>query len=407
MGLLKPSASFVGKVMQDRKNIRVAVFVAGREGYGQQMVVLTQYQASKYYGIDFRYVCLREGELYQNLVNLGADVRIVGGRIPKAYPVNLIKLFAVIFSHIKPAYRIFIRIRKYLKETQPDLLYTHELTEHVIGGLAAKSCGIRAVGHSHVMFNPKRNFGLSRLIVSMLLNLSLDMVISVSNAGRDSLWGSVKKKTYPIYVGREIQDIYETSQKLARREDCPAADLIYIGQLIAIKKQDVLIEAVGILARDGLRVKTFFVSGQADDINPYYLKLREQILRLGLEDDITFTGFVPVPYGMLAKAKVSVLCCTKEGCPNLVMESMACRTPIVVPDAGGAGELIEDGVTGLKFTPDDPASLAECLRRLLTNEQLRKRLTENGAVCANEKFTHDVHIAQLRQRFEQLVEKST
>ncbi len=86
-----------------------------------------------------------------------------------------------------------------------------------------------------------------------------------------------------------------------------------------------------------------------------------------------------------------------------VFESMACKTPNVVPDAGGAGELIEDGVTGLKFTPDESASLAKCLRKLLEHEQLRKQLAERAFAWANEKFTIDVHMSQLRQRFEQVI----
>jgi len=337
---------------------------------------------------------------------LGADIKVIGGRVPKAYPPNPIKLFVIFLSHLKPSLDIFRNIRSYLKQTQPDLLYTHNITEHILGGLAAKSCGIKAIGHSHVMYNQKRNLGLSRIIVSIALNWSLDMILAVSNSARDSLWGPVKKKTFPIYGGRDIQNIHNTAQTIAANKNCPAPDIIYIGRLTDIKKQDILVEALGILSREGLHFKTFFVCGEHDDSTPYYIKLRRQISRLGLEDDITFTGFVPEPYGMLAKAKVSVLCCTKEGCPSLVPESFACKTPIVVPDAGGAGELIEDGVTGLKFTPDDPVSLANCLRKLLENEQLSKQLSERAFAQAKEKFTCEIHLAELRKRFEQVLENS-
>ena len=122
-------------------------------------------------------------------------------------------------------------------------------------------------------------------------------------------------------------------------------------------------------------------------------------------DVVAPVRFVAKPYGILAKAKVSVLCCEKEGCPNLVMESMACKTPIVVPDSGGAGELVEDGITGLKFIPGDPDSLASCLQRLLNDNNLRGKLIENGFDYANKKFTYTEHMSQLRQRFEQVIEK--
>jgi glycosyltransferase involved in cell wall biosynthesis len=390
--------------IHNRKKIKVAVFVAGNETYGQQSTILIQHKASNAHDIDFHYICLHEGELYQNLLTLGADVRIIGGRITNTSPSNPIKLFFILLSQLKPGFGIFRKIRTYLKETRPDLLFTHEITEHIIGGLAARSCGIKAVGQSHVIFNPKRNLGLSRIFVGLAHNLSLDMILPVSNASRDSLWGVVKKKAYPIYVGRDIQNIYKTSQTMAARKECPASDIIYIGRLDTLKKQDVLIEALGILAREGLHAKTFFVSGGNDNSNPYYVKLQRQISGLGLEDDITFIGYVSEPYGLLAKAKISVLCCTRDAGPNVVFESMACRTPIIVPDAGGAGELVKEGVTGLKFKPDDPASLAKCLRRLLQDEQLRKQLTEKGFIWANENITVKAHMTQLRKRFEQLVE---
>lgn len=392
--------------MHKKRNIKVAVFLANCGQYGVPSIVVTQCSKAKDYGIDFHYLCAEKDYLYDRLSELGADITVIGAKVPPAYPSNIISLFFIVLSHLKQSLVIFRKIRYYLKQTHPDLVYTHNVTEHVLAGLAAKSCGIKTVGHSHVMYNPKRNLGLSRIIVSIALNWSLDMVLAVSNCARASLWGAVKKKTYPLYGGRDIQNIYKTAQKIAAQKDCPAPDIIYVGRLTEIKKQDVLIKALGILAREGLHPKTFFVSGENNDANPYYLKLQEQISKLGLEDEIIFAGFVPEPYGMLARAKVSVLCCTKEGCPNLVPESIACRTPIIVPDAGGAGEIVEDGVTGLKFKPDDPASLAECLRRLLKDEQLRKRLTRSAFAQANEKFACEVHMAQLRKRFEQVLKDS-
>jgi len=390
--------------MSDTRSIKVAVFLANCGKYGVPSIVITQADSAQDYEIDFHYISAEKDYLYHRLSDLGADVKVLGEKVPRAYPSNFFKLVIVFLSHLRHSFIIFKKIRTYLKQTSPDLLYTHNITEHILGGLAAKSCGIKSVGHSHVIYNPRRNLGLSRIIVSLAMNCSLNMVLAVSNSARNSLWGPVKRKTYTVYGCRDIQHISRIADSLAAQDDNPAPDIIYIGRLVKIKKQDVLIEALGILAKEGLKPKTFFVSGENDKGNPYYVQLKQQISRLGLEEYITFTGFVTEPHGMLAKAKVSVLCCTKEGCPNLVPESFACHTPIVVPDAGGAGELIEDGVNGLKYKPDDPASLAESLRRLLQDKQLREQLAQNALSQANKKFTCEVHMTELRKRFEQLLE---
>ena len=404
LSLLAPPTIFTNSVMPDKKEIKVAVFLANCGKYGVPGIVISQAGNAKAFGIDFHYVLVEKDYLYHRLSDSGADVRVLGERVPNAYPPSFFKLILVFLSHLKHSFSIFRKIRAYLKQTSPNLLYTHNITEHILGGLAAKSCGIRSVGHSHVMYNPKRNLGLSRIIVSLAMNCSLNMVLAVSNSARNSLWGPVKRKTYPIYGCRDIQHISEIANSPPAEKHSPAPDIVYIGRLVKIKKQDVLVEALGILAREGPTPKTFLVSGENDESNPYYVKLKQQISRLGLEKYITFSGFVTEPYEILAKAKVSVLCCTREGCPNLVPESFACHTPIVVPDAGGAGELVEDGVTGLKFIPDDPASLASCLRRLLENEQLRKKLAENAFAQANKSFNCEVHMAELRKRLEQVLE---
>ena len=227
--------------MPDRKEIKVAVFLANCGKYGVPGIVITQAGNAKDLGIDFHYILAEKDYLYHRLSDLGADVKVLGEKVPNAYPSNFFRLVFVFLSHLKHSFSIFRKIRTYLKQTSPDLLYTHNITEHILGGLAAKSCGIKSVGHSHVMYNPKRNLGLSRIIVSLAMNCSLNMVLAVSNSARNSLWGPVKRKTYFIYGCGDIQHISKTANSPPAQKDRPAPDIIYIGRLAKIKKQDVLI----------------------------------------------------------------------------------------------------------------------------------------------------------------------
>ena len=383
----------------DRNNINVAVFVTGNEGYGAQRSLITHCRASKDYGIDFHYVCLHKGDLYQKLLSLGADVKIIEGRIPKTYPVNLIKLLWVFFSHSKTSFEIFNKIRVYLKETQPDLVYTHHHALHTLAGLAAKSCWIKSVGHFNGMLNPKRNFGLSRVIVSMLFNFVLDMGISISEAVRESLWGPMKAKTYRIYNGLNAQAIKRRGEQLAQAKDCDGADVVSVGRLVSIKKQDILIQAISILAKQGLDLDLILVGGPAEDSNPYYRKLKQQIAELELSDRVQFTGYVKEPYGIITKSKASVLCCSTEGFGYVVPEAMACGTPVIVADAGGPSEIVEHNENGLKFTPDNADELAECLRMVITNDERAERYAQKAYADVAENFTIESHMRQLREKF--------
>ncbi len=67
-----------------------------------------------------------------------------------------------------------------------------------------------------------------------------------------------------------------------------------------------------------------------------------------------------------------------EGVPNVLLEAMACGTPVVATDGGGVPDLVEDGRTGLLVPPRDAPRLAEALGRLLEDADLRARLSAGG-----------------------------
>jgi glycosyltransferase involved in cell wall biosynthesis len=67
-----------------------------------------------------------------------------------------------------------------------------------------------------------------------------------------------------------------------------------------------------------------------------------------------------------------------EGCPLAPLEAMACGTPVVAAASEGIMEYAVDGENCLLTPPKSPAALAEALRRVLTDENLRARLVEGG-----------------------------
>jgi glycogen(starch) synthase len=66
------------------------------------------------------------------------------------------------------------------------------------------------------------------------------------------------------------------------------------------------------------------------------------------------------------------------------LEAMACGTPVIASGTGGSAEFLHDGGNCLRFTPGDPDSLADAIRRLAESPSLRGRLVAGGAVTAEE-----------------------
>jgi starch synthase len=74
----------------------------------------------------------------------------------------------------------------------------------------------------------------------------------------------------------------------------------------------------------------------------------------------------------------------------VMLESMACGTPVVCTDVGGMPEFVEEGVTGFIVPPNDPRALRERINYLLQNPEAALKMGRAGRRAVSEKFTWDV-----------------
>lgn len=75
--------------------------------------------------------------------------------------------------------------------------------------------------------------------------------------------------------------------------------------------------------------------------------------------------------------------------PNTVLEAMACGRPVVATRVGGIPEQIEDGITGFLTNPGDALQLADCIHRLLTDDELREQMGHKGAKTVRHQFSFE------------------
>ena len=89
---------------------------------------------------------------------------------------------------------------------------------------------------------------------------------------------------------------------------------------------------------------------------------------LGIAESVDMVGFVDNPYKYMARAAVFVLSSRKEGFGNVLVEALACGTPVVSTDCpSGPTEILEDGKYGLLVPAGDAESLAEAILATLNN----------------------------------------
>jgi glycosyltransferase involved in cell wall biosynthesis len=134
---------------------------------------------------------------------------------------------------------------------------------------------------------------------------------------------------------------------------------------------------------------------------PDRMSLEALAKELGLTDAVTFAGRLPEEETLaeIARSDLLVLPSFMEGLPIVLMEAMAVGVPVIASRVAGIPELVEDGETGLLFTPSDWDELASRIDFLLGDEAQRTRLTEKAKAKVASEFDTRTSAEQLARLF--------
>ena len=97
-----------------------------------------------------------------------------------------------------------------------------------------------------------------------------------------------------------------------------------------------------------------------------------------LPDGVSFLGRRDDVAGLLRSSDIVALTSEHEGFPNVVLEAMAARLPVVTTPSGDSGVIVEDGVTGFVVEGDDIAGMARRIVTLSASAELRRTFGEAG-----------------------------
>jgi glycosyltransferase involved in cell wall biosynthesis len=113
-----------------------------------------------------------------------------------------------------------------------------------------------------------------------------------------------------------------------------------------------------------------------------------------------FAGFQADVAQRYVAADLLVHTCPTEPFGLVILEAMAAHIPVLVPDRGGAVDLVEEGVTGFRFRADDPADLARKFIELQNADPaLLNRVAANAAESLRTRFSAAAALARYRQLF--------
>lgn len=124
-------------------------------------------------------------------------------------------------------------------------------------------------------------------------------------------------------------------------------------------------------------------------------EIKRNIENGNLESCVTITGWVPHDElsTYLNKLKLLVIPSYTEGLPNIMLEAMACGTPVLATSVGAIPDVIKDGETGFLLEDNSPECIAETALKILhmPDDKLEK-VSDNARALVEEKFTFEAAV---------------
>ncbi|MFZ8893868.1 MAG: glycosyltransferase family 4 protein [bacterium] len=247
------------------------------------------------------------------------------------------------------------RFIQLMKSEKIDLVITNISKDIRTAGMAARILGITHVNRLGLASDLKNSFRQRweyQYWVDQVLVPSLSL--STTFQRRPELKGKV----------RNFQNVVKQVAEKPSNNKIP--QLAVVAKLSRRKQVHLILEAL-----DSMTELPWHL--HIGGAGPEEHSLRDLAVHLGLEDRVTFWGFVE-PYSFLENMDIGILYSTDEEMPNAVLEYMASGCAVVASDLPSIREVLRHNHNGLLVNDRDISNLEANLRRVITEQDLRHRL---------------------------------
>lgn len=277
------------------------------------------------------------------------------------------------------------RLAGIVKREGVDIIHAHSRVSQVASSIASCITGVPYVTTCHGYFKKR---------LRKVFDTWGSKVIAISDAVKIHLikdLGVREDRIALIYSGIDISRFSKsyTEAELRVLKDklmLRSGPIIgTIGRLSPVKGQRFLIEAMKYIVKERPDVELLIV-GDGEEKTA----LEKLASSFGLEKTVHFAKADLDTPKFLSVMDVFVFPSLKEGLGIALLEALASGRACVASDAGGIGDIVKDGLSGILVRPMSAHDIGEAVIKLLSDEDLRRMLSEAGCAMVKERFTLDL-----------------
>jgi glycosyltransferase involved in cell wall biosynthesis len=323
---------------------------------------------------------------------LGHEVNLVAGNVsddeiedPVFESLDGIRLESLGRSvSLKDDLLAIIKLRKLIKELNPDVINTHTAKAGVLGRIAALGSTAKVVHtyHGHLLygyFSPTKTKII--IFVERLLSLITDEFIAVGRQVAIDLQNvkiGSRQKYHVVHPGIPQIDFISRADARNKASVKQNAFVIgWLGRLTKIKRPDRLIDLA--LAMPNV---DFLVGGNGE--------LQESIRKVAPKN-VQILGWV-LPAEFWPACDVALLTSDNEGLPTSLIEAAFAGKAIVSENVGSAKEIFEDRVGG--FLVHDSELRVQSLKKLSENPNLATKMGKSASEYATKNFSVEIFLSK-------------
>lgn len=264
----------------------------------------------------------------------------------------------------------FLKIKKLIDKNKPDILFSTlpEVNSSVWLGYKLSNRSpkliLRETNYREIGFNTSI---IKQAIYKKIYN-DADKVIGLSNGVTDHMIESYnldKKKTYRVYNPIDIKHINKKKIEQVDINYRKDFKIIACGRLAKQKNYPMLINAIKDIKMCGNDSIELFILGDG----PEKESLKKLIIENQLSDSIKLLGFSNNPYKYMKHADLFILSSSWEGFGHVIVEAMACGTPVLSTDCPhGPREILDNGKFGY-LAKSNGEDLAYLIKQIVNSQQ--------------------------------------
>jgi len=292
-----------------------------------------------------------------------------------------------------------LRLESIFRKHSTQVVLTNMDKELRLCGLAARLAGVPVVIPRRGIDYPLKDTWRYRFAYNVLAS----RVIANSQATRRALLRRAPwlepSRVEVVYNGIDLADFEANGAGTLRRRlglDASVPVIGFVGQLDERKGVDDLLQAF-VHVRRRLPDAHLLWAGRGT----LESRIRRFAAEHSLEGAFHLLGFRDDVGAVMQTIDVLALPSRWEGFGIVLIEAMACATPVVATDTSSIPEVVVDGKTGFLVPPGRPELLAERLVQVLTHRDIAETLGQQGRALVAERFTVDRMVDQIERIFTQ------